>query len=193
MTSPTSRRVRVGCAVILSLQTRQVLGYSLADRMPDDLVLHAFHNAWQRSLGPRGILFHSDRGSQYASHRFRRTLELLGFVPSMSRRANCWDNAVAESFFATLKNEEATATYPSKATAHAGIANHTHRFYNPTRRHSTLGNMSPDNYARTIATDPSTRFLAFVWEGYALLCPPQPMRGRQSTAPPRREKIPRQM
>ena len=64
-----------------------MLGYSLADRMPDDLVLNAFYTDCQRSFGQRGVLFHSDRGSQYASHRFRRTLELLGFVPSMSRRA----------------------------------------------------------------------------------------------------------
>ncbi len=137
-------------AVVLSIQTRQVLGYSLNDRMPDDLVEQAFLNAWQRSSGQRGVLFHSDRGSQYASHDFRRTLSLLGFEPSMSRKANCWDNAVAESFFATLKNEEATGIYSTKEDAHTGIANYIHGFYNPTRRHSTLGYMSPDNYARTL-------------------------------------------
>ncbi|MEZ5595746.1 MAG: IS3 family transposase [Pseudomonadales bacterium] len=139
-------------AVVLSIQTRQVLGYSLSDRMPDDLVEQAFLNAWQRMHGQQGVLFHSDRGSQYASHDFRRTLTQLGFVPSMSRKANCWDNAVAESFFATLKNEEATGVYPTKEVAHAGIANYIHGFYNPTRRHSTLGNLSPDNYARTLMT-----------------------------------------
>ena len=72
-------------AVVLSIQTRQVLGYSLSDRMPDDLVEQAFLNAWQRSPGERGILFHSDRGSQYASKDFRRTLTTLGFVPVVSR------------------------------------------------------------------------------------------------------------
>ena len=137
-------------AVVLSLQTRQVLGYSLSDRMPDDLVEQAFLNAWQRSNAPQGVLFHSDRGSQYASHDFRRMLTTLGFVPSMSRKANCWDNAVAESFFATLKNEEAIGVYPSKAEAHAGIASYIHGFYNPTRRHSALGNRSPDSYARML-------------------------------------------
>ena len=137
-------------AVVLSIQTRQVLGYSLSDRMPDDLVEQAFLNAWHRSPREPGVMFHSDRGGQYASHDFRRTLTRLGFVPSMSRKANCWDNAVAESFFATLKNEEATGTYPSKADAHAGIANYIHGFYNPTRRHSALGHMSPDHYARTL-------------------------------------------
>ncbi len=137
-------------AVVLSIQTRQVLGYSLAERMPDDLVEQAFLNAWQRSPTAHGVLFHSDRGSQYASGDFRRTITGLGFVPSMSRKGNCWDNAVAESFFATLKNEEATERYPTKAAAHIAIASYIHGFYNPTRRHSALGYLSPDNYARKL-------------------------------------------
>jgi len=96
-------------ATVISLQTRQVLGYSLAERMPDDGVQQAFVNAWSAAPIDRGVLFHSDRGSQYASHDFTGTITALGFVPSMSRRGNCWDNAVAESFFATLKNEEASS------------------------------------------------------------------------------------
>jgi putative transposase len=138
-------------AVVLSVQTRQVLGYSLAERMPDDLVEQAFLNAWQRFPTRNGVVFHSDRGSQYASSDFRRTLTMLGFVPSMSRKGNCWDNAVAESFFATLKNEEATGPYPTKAAAHAGIANYIHGFYNPNRRHSALGYLSPDHYAKMLS------------------------------------------
>jgi len=74
----------------------------------------------------------------------------LGFVQSMSRKGNCWDNAVAESFFATLKNAEATGPYPTKLAAHTGIANYLHGFYNPSRRHSALGYLSPDHYARTL-------------------------------------------
>jgi putative transposase len=137
-------------AVVLSVQTRQVLGYSLAERMPDGLVENAFLNAWHRRPAASGVLFHSDRGSQYASVDFQRTITRFGFVPSMSRRANCWDNAVAESFFATLKNEESTRPYPTKAAAHAGIANYIHGFYNPNRRHSALGYLSPDSYARKL-------------------------------------------
>ncbi len=137
-------------AVVLSIQTRQVLGYSLSERMPDDLVEQAFLNAWHRCPAPDGVLFHSDRGSQYASQDFRRTLSLLGFVPSMSRKGNCWDNAVAESFFATLKSEEAIAAYPTRAHAHLAIANYIHGFYNPTRRHSAIGYLSPDTYAMTL-------------------------------------------
>lgn len=138
-------------AVVLSVQTRQVLGYSLADRMPDDLVENAVLNAWHRgSPAGKDVLFHSDRGSQYASGQFRRTLTALGFVQSMSRKGNCWDNAVAESFFASLKNEEASGAYPTKAAAHAGIASYIHGFYNPIRRHSALGYLSPDQYARKL-------------------------------------------
>lgn len=110
ITSIATREGWLYHAVVLSIQTRQVLGYSLSDRMPDDLVEQVFLNAWHRSPREPGLMFYSDRGGQYASHDFRRTLTQRGFVPSMSRKANCWDNAVAETFFATLKNEEATGT-----------------------------------------------------------------------------------
>jgi len=137
-------------ATVIDVRTRQVLGYSLSERMPDDLVQQAFLNAVTAAPTKRGTLFHSDRGSQYASAAFRRTLTACGFVPSMSRKGNCWDNAVAESFFATLKNEEATGTYASKAEAYAAIASYIHGFYNPTRLHSALGYRSPNDYAKTL-------------------------------------------
>lgn len=140
-------------AVVLSLRTRQVLGYSLADTMPDDLVQRALLNAYAASPAAPGTLFHSDRGSQYASKDVRNTLTPLGLVPSMSRKGNCWDNAAAESFFATLKAEEATGTYETKAAGHAGIASYIHGFYNPTRLHSTLGYLSPNAYALKLAND----------------------------------------
>lgn len=135
-------------AAVISLQTRQVLGYSLADRMPDELVLNAFENACSACPAKAGLLFHSDRGSQYASGRFQQTLTGLGLIQSMSRKGNCWDNAVAESFFATLKNEEVIGTYETKAQAHMAIAGYIHGFYNPTRLHSALGYLSPNDYAR---------------------------------------------
>lgn len=137
-------------AAVIDLRTRQVLGYSLSERMPDDLVRQAFLNAWSASPVDPGVLFHSDRGSQYASGDFGKILAAHGFEPSMSRRGNCWDNAVAESFFATLKNEEATGVYQSKAAAHAAIARYIHGFYNPTRLHSALGYRSPNDYAKTL-------------------------------------------
>jgi putative transposase len=137
-------------ATVIDLQTRQVLGYSLCERMPDDLVKQAFLNAVSACAVEKGALFHSDRGSQYASKVFRQTISAHGVVPSMSRKGNCWDNAVAESFFATLKNEEVTGVYATKADAHAAIASYIHGFYNPTRLHSTLGYVSPNDYARKL-------------------------------------------
>ena len=137
-------------AAVLNLRTRQVLGYSLAERMPDGLVRQAFLNACSAAPVGAGVLFHSDRGSQYASGQFQRTITSAGFVPSMSRKGNCWDNAVAESFFATLKNEEATGVYETKAAAHAAIASYIHGFYNPTRLHSALGYLSPNDYAKKL-------------------------------------------
>ena len=92
-------------AIIIASQTRQVLGYSLSDRMPDELVLNALRNACNLEVPPTGTLFHSDHGSQYASDDFRDALGALGMVASMSRKGNCWDNAVSESFFATLKTD----------------------------------------------------------------------------------------
>jgi transposase InsO family protein len=137
-------------AVVISLQTRQVLGYSLSERMPDELVKQAFCNAWSTAPAEPGLLFHSDRGSQYASSNFQRTLTACGIVQSMSRKGNCWDNAVAESFFATLKNEEVNHVYDTKAHAYIAIASYIHGFYNPTRLHSALGYLSPNDYAKLI-------------------------------------------
>lgn len=137
-------------ATVIDLRTRQVLGYSLSERMPDDLVQQAFLNAWSASPVGAGVLFHSDRGSQYASADFAKTLAVHGFEPSMSRKGNCWDNAVAESFFATLKNEEATGVYDTRAAAHAAIASYIHGFYNSTRLHSALDYMSPNDYAKKL-------------------------------------------
>lgn len=137
-------------ATVISLQTRQVLGYSLSERMPNELVQQAFENAWSAAPVHAGVLFHSDRGSQYASSDFQKTITARGFVPSMSRKGNCWDNAVAESFFATLKNEEATGVYATRADAHAAIASYIHGFYNPTRLHSSLGYLSPNDYAKKL-------------------------------------------
>lgn len=135
-------------AVILALQTRQVLGYSLSDRMPDELVLTALRNACHRHAPAPQTIFHSDRGSQYASDDFRDALEALQMTASMSRKGNCWDNAVAESFFATLKSEEITEPYENLQAAQRGIASFIHGFYNPVRLHSSLGYLSPDEYAR---------------------------------------------
>ncbi len=137
-------------AVVLSIQTRQILGYSLSDRMPDDLVENAFLNAWSACSGPGGVFFHSDQGRQYASSKFRLALAKKDLTESMGRKGNCWDNALAESFFATLKREEAYSVYPSKRLAQLSIANYIHGFYNSSRLHSALGYRSPNEYAKVL-------------------------------------------
>lgn len=137
-------------ATVIEVRTRRVLGYSLADRMFDTLVRDALANACITPVETPGVIFHSDRGSQYASGAFGADMKTHGLVPSMSRTGNCWDNAVAESFFSTLKAEEATAPYLTKAACRAGIASYIHGFYNPIRLHSTLGYRSPNDYARTL-------------------------------------------
>lgn len=146
-------------AVIIALQSRQVLGYSLADHMPDELVLNALRNACHVQLPAASTVFHSDRGSQYASDDFRAAIGALQMLASMSRKGNCWDNAVAESFFATLKAEEITAPYETKQEAHRAIASYVHGFYNPLRLHSSLGYLSPNEYARKMKMSEQPTFM----------------------------------
>jgi len=134
-------------AVVIALRTRQVLGYCLSDTMREDLVLRAFRNAYATHPAGSGVIFHSDRGSQYAGAAFRNMLAAHGFQASMSRKGNCWDNAVAESFFATLKTEEVVRPYEDDIAAHLGIASYIHGFYNPNRLHSALGYRAPNDYA----------------------------------------------
>lgn len=137
-------------AIVIALRTRQIIGYCLASHMREDLVEQAFLNAYAFAPSAQGIIFHSDRGSQYASAKFAQVITPLGFIPSMSRKGNCWDNAVSESFFATLKTEEVTAPYENEAAAHEGIAGYIHGFYNPHRLHSSLGYLSPNDYAQKL-------------------------------------------
>lgn len=137
-------------AVVISVQTRQVLGYSVSKRLTEELVVKAFANAWALHPQRPGLIFHSDRGGQYWGNEFRQLLQSHDVVQSMSRPGNCWDNAVAESFFATLKTEEAAEPYASREQASQSIAAYIHGFYNPTRLHSALGYHSPNNYARQL-------------------------------------------
>lgn len=144
-------------------KTRRGLGYSLSDRMPDELVLNALRNACHQETPSRGTLFHPDRGGQDVRDDFRRALDALGMVASMSRKGDCWDNAVTESFFATLKAEEATEPYATKQEAHRAIAEYIHGFYNPVRLHSSLGYWSPNEYAQRLQhvdPDPPKRSVA---------------------------------
>jgi transposase InsO family protein len=135
--------------VILDLFSRRVVGWALHDRITRQLALDALAMALRhRQPGP-GLVHHSDRGSQYASGDYQAVLAAHGVVCSMSRRANCWDNAVAESFFSTLKIELAhDADWTTHAAARTDVAEYLEIFYNTQRRHSVLGYLSPAAFER---------------------------------------------
>lgn len=134
------------CA-ILDLYNRKVIGWAMSNRMGTNLVLQALFMAMMRTRHPAGVIFHSDRGVQYASRKFRRVLSRYGFRQSMSRKGNCWDNAVMESFFATLKRELiAGRKYPTRQEAIAEIFEYLEVFYNRKRVHSYLSYETPQAY-----------------------------------------------
>jgi len=132
-------------AVVLDLFSRRVVGWRAADHMRTDLVLEALDMALgQRSLAGGALLHHSDRGSQYASEFYQRALADHGISCSMSRTGDCWDNAVVESFFGTLKCELIhRRSWPTRRAAIDAIAEYIELFYNARRKHSALGFASP--------------------------------------------------
>ena len=133
-------------AVILDLYSRRVVGWAVRPTLRTDLVCAALHLALGRRQPTVGLVHHSDRGTQYASAEYQRLLTAHGITPSMSRRGDCWDNAVVESFFSTLKQELAPARWPTEAAATSAIATYIESFYNPVRLHSTLGYQSPNSF-----------------------------------------------
>lgn len=134
-------------AVIIDLFSRKVVGWSLRERMTADLLCEALDAATRLRRPRRGLVFHSDRGSQYASSAFRRRLWRYSMRQSMSRKGNCWDNAVAESFFATLKKELVRdVPFDSRAHARSEVFEYIEVFYNRQRAHSLLGYDSPTSF-----------------------------------------------
>jgi putative transposase len=134
-------------AVVIDLYSRKVVGWSMSRRMKAQLVCDALTMAiWQRRP-EEGLICHSDRGSQYASKKYRRLLKAHGFVGSMSRKGDCWDNAVVESFFGSLKQERVQwRHYQTRQEAWRDVLNYISMFYNPHRLHSYLGYKSPNQY-----------------------------------------------
>jgi putative transposase len=130
-------------AVLLDLWSRRVVGYAMSEEPTRAVVLQALHQALARRPMRRALTHHSDRGSQYASHDYRALLRAEGIRCSMSRRGDCWDNAVVESFFGTLKTELAEIVWPTRAAAIAAVTDYIDVFYNRRRRHSSLGYLSP--------------------------------------------------
>ena len=136
-------------AAVLDLHSRKIIGWAMSPAMPAALVCEALQMAIvQRNPAP-GLIVHSDRGTQYASAEHQALLNKHGFVGSMSRKGNCWDNAVMERFFLNLKMERVwQKDYANHSEAISDIADYIVGFYNATRLHSKLGNMSPNAFER---------------------------------------------
>ena len=133
--------------VIMDLFSRRIIGWAMSKSLGTVTVLKALWMAISRRGNPTGVIFHSDRGVQYASLSFRRVLRKKRFIQSMSRKGNCWDNACVESFFKSLKSELIGKTiYPSREAAMQAIFEYIEVFYNRTRLHSTLGYLSPAEF-----------------------------------------------
>lgn len=136
-------------AVILDVFSRRIVGWRMDKRMTDDLVITAFNNALVRRRPAPGLIFHSDRGSQYCSKRFQTVVKGVGGQQSMSGAGCCYDNAITESFFGTLKRELVHhCAFKTRAEAQGQIFRYIEGFYNRRRRHSALGYQSPETYER---------------------------------------------
>jgi putative transposase len=137
-------------AAILDLYSRFVVGWALSAINDRRITLKALDMAVQRRCPDPGLLHHSDRGSTYTCEDYQTYLATRGISCSMSRRGDCWDNAVMESFFATLKKEEADR-FPSYSEAKMALFDYIEVFYNQRRRHSTLGQISPAAFERRVS------------------------------------------
>ncbi|YCH76280.1 IS3 family transposase [Pseudoalteromonas sp. SCSIO 43210] len=140
-------------AVVIDLYSRKVVGWSMGSRMKGQLVCDALTMAmWQRQ--PKtGLIIHSDQGVQYASHQYRKLLKSNDFIGSMSKKGCCWDNAVAESFFGSLKQERVHwKNYPTRYEAQQDVMNYICMWYNSRRLHSYLNYQSPNDFEERIET-----------------------------------------
>jgi transposase InsO family protein len=140
-------------ATVIDLASRRVVGWAVADHLRTDLVADALTDAVNRRRPAPGVVFHSDRGCQYTSTQYANLAKELGVTLSVGRRGQCWDNAVAESFFATLKTELIhRRPWPTHKGATSAIFDYIEGWYNTRRRHSTLGYLSPTAYEKTLTT-----------------------------------------
>ena len=131
-------------AFVIDLSSRRIVGWSMSPRMPAALVCAALTMAYWRRKPTAGLILHSDRGVQYASAEYRNLIKQYRMVQSMSRKANCWDNAPMESFFKTLKVERVhRLRYPTRAEAKLDLVDWIEGFYNAQRLHSSIDYQSP--------------------------------------------------
>jgi len=149
ITSIWTREGWLYLAAILDLFSRRIVGWATSANIDRHLALSALEMALRERRPREGLVHHSDRGSTYASSDYRDALDAHGLECSMSRKGDCWDNAVAESFFATLKKELTNRrSWPSKAELRTEVFDYIEVFYNRERRHSTLGQRSPADYEK---------------------------------------------
>lgn len=136
-------------AVVIDLFSRKVVGWAMEQSLDREIVLKALRMAISTRQPDAGLIAHSDRGSQYASSDYQKLLNLYGMTCSMSRKGNCWDNSVVESFFGTLKQEHVFfRNFTTREEARGSVFEWIESFYNRERLHSTLGNRSPEEYER---------------------------------------------
>lgn len=141
-------------AAVKDLYNKEVVGWAVADHMRTELCLDAIRSAVIKHRPPKGLIHHSDQGSQYCSKDYIEELEKYGMIRSMSRKGNCWDNACAETFFSTIKSERLHhKNYRTFEEARRDIFWYIESFYNRSRRHASLGNLTPvqflQNYYRS--------------------------------------------
>ncbi|MGW0665421.1 IS3 family transposase [Streptodolium elevatio] len=139
-------------ATVIDIGTRKVVGWATADHVRTDLVADALRDAVRKQRPTRGTIFHSDRGCQYTSHQFARLARKFGIRLSVGRTGVCWDNALAESFFSTLKSDlGADRPWPTRAAARTDVFEYIESWYNIRRLHSSLGYRTPVEYEAALA------------------------------------------
>ena len=139
-------------AVILDLYSRRIIGWAVSNRMKRDLAIRALDMAVALRQPPKGCIHHTDRGSQYCSHNYQKRLKKHGFKAFMSGKGNCYDNAVVETLFKTLKAELIwRSVWLTRRQVELALFEYINGFYNPRRRHSTLGGKSPLAFERLVA------------------------------------------
>lgn len=139
-------------AVVMDLHSRRIIGWAVSNRMKRYLAIQALQMAITLRRPPRGCIHHSDRGSQYCSGDYQKLLTKHGFEVSMSGKGNCYDNAVVETFFKTLKAELIWRhVWQTRKQVQMALFNYINGFYNPKRRHSTLGGLSPMAFEKQAA------------------------------------------
>jgi putative transposase len=139
----------INLAIVMDLYSRRIIGWSMQSRMTEELTINALEMARLNRKHTEKLIHHSDQGSQYQSQALQERFRKYNIVPSMSRKGNCWDNAVVESFFKTLKSELGIQRgFKTREEAKAMIFEYIEIFYNKKRLHSTLGYLSPEQFEK---------------------------------------------